>query len=461
MRLFSIIFLLLPLSLLSQSWDKASVIDQAQVSAVFIDSETGKKELAFNEDKILNPASTLKVLTCLMMLDEYGENYRYETLLMYSGKLENDGTLKGDLIIKGSGDPSLGSNRYGNENSTVAFLDKCVAYAQKAGITCIDGDIVVDASEFGSDCVPHSWPYNDLGNYYAAGAWAVNINENSYKLSFNRKGNSISSMTIQPEIPKIYFKNELELGPANSGDQAYIFCAPYQDQAFIRGSIPRGTGKFSIRGSMPNAPLFLGESLQKTLEEKGIKSQGVQVEFDKSIKGKTIYTHKGVELGKMIKSALQKSINLYCEAFLLKLGDGSREKGLKFIQEKLESTNVLKDDYAFQMSDGSGLSQRNFMSSMTQASFLRKCYAKDKGVLKMLARNGYDGTLKNKFTTKSLKGKIYGKSGSMGNVRAYTGILKTNKGRELSFSVIVNNYTANYRKIDQHVEKLLLEAVKL
>ena len=212
---------------------------------------------------------------------------------------------------------------------------------------------------------------------------------------------------------------------------------------------------------MPNAPLFLGESLQETLESKGIKSQKVRVEFDNRIEGKTIYTHKGIPLEKLVKSALQKSINLYCEAFLIKLGGGDRAAGIEYIENMLEKDGILSDSYAFQMSDGSGLSQRNFMSAKTQAKFLQKQYNKDKGIIQLLAKNGYDGTLKNKFTTKSLKGKIFGKSGSMGNVRAYTGILKTNSGRELSFSIMVNNYTANYRKIDQHIEKLLLEAVKL
>ena len=461
MKYCSLLLFLLPFYLHCQTWDQAKVIDQAQVSSIFIDVKTGENLLDYNADKILNPASTLKVLTCFAMLDKFGKDFRYETTIMYRGQIENDGTLKGDLIVRGTGDPSLGSSRYGEENSTINFLNKCVAYAQKAGITCIDGDIVVDASEFGSDCVPHSWPYNDLGNYYAAGAWSVNINENSYKLNFQRKGNSITGSTFQPKIPKLYFKNELELGPANSGDQAYIFCAPYQDQAFVRGSIPKGKGQFSIRGSMPNAPLFLGESLQETLESKGIKSQKVRVEFDNSIEGKTIYTHKGIPLEKLVKSALQKSINLYCEAFLIKLGGGDRAAGIEYIENMLEKDGILSDSYAFQMSDGSGLSQRNFMSAKTQAKFLQKQYNKDKGIIQLLAKNGYDGTLKNKFTTKSLKGKIFGKSGSMGNVRAYTGILKTNSGRELSFSIMVNNYTANYRKIDQHIEKLLLEAVKL
>ncbi len=461
MKCCRLLFLILPFSVFSQAWEDHELIDQAQVSVAFLDVQTGQTKLAIHEDKVLNPASTIKLLTCLTMLDEYGESYQFETRLLYDGELEKDGTLKGNLIVQGTGDPSLGSSRYGKKNSTEAFLNSCVAYAQKAGITCIDGNIIIDASAFGSDCVPHSWPYNDLGNYYAAGAWAININENSYKLNFHRKGKSISNMTYEPSIPYVYFTNELELGPPDSGDQAYIFCSPYQNHAYIRGSIPRGNGIFSIRGSMPNAPLFLGVSLQKKLAERGISSQKVEVEMVQKKKGKLIHVHKGIPLGKMVTSALQKSINLYCEAFLLKLGNGNRAKGIDFITNSLKDKNILSSSYDFQMSDGSGLSQRNYISAMTQAKFLRYHALNNKKINQFLARNGYDGTLKNKFTSSSLKGKIYGKSGSMGNVRAYTGILETKRGSKLSFSIMVNNYMENYRKIDRHIERLLIQATSL
>ena len=454
-----VLILLLPFQLFSQNWLEHKTIKTAHASAIFIDVETGDHVIAHNEDKLLNPASTIKLLTSLMMLEEYGENFQYKTELLYSGNIERDGTLEGDLIIRGSGDPSLGSARYGEKNSMGEFLKKCVASAKRAGITCIEGNIVVDASGFGTDCVPHSWSYNDLGNYYAAGVWAVNVNENSYKLSFGRSGKKISSSTIEPNVPGMYFSNELELGPADSGDQAYIFNAPYQNHAHVRGSIPRGKGSFSIRGSIPNAPLFLGESLQITLERSNIKSQRVRVEFTKRVAGKSIYTHNGISLKRLVKSAIQKSINLYCEAFLKSLGGGSREEGISYMENKLKELKVISKDEDIQLADGSGLSQRNYVSAETLAKFLRSSYIDSPEIKNLLARNGYDGTLKNKFTSNALKGRIYGKSGSMGNVRAYTGILKTNSGKELVFSVMVNNYTSNYRDVDRHIQRLLEEAV--
>ncbi len=454
-----LIFLLFPFLAVSQDWLDHATIKDAHASAVFIDVESGKKVLGHNENKLLNPASTIKLLTSLMILNEKGENYQYETKLLYAGKIEKDGTLEGNLIIRGSGDPSLGSARYGEKNSVEAFLEKCVASAKREGITCIEGDIVVDASAFGSDCVPHTWSYNDLGNYYAAGVWGVNVNENSYKLSFQRKGKKIAGTTIQPPIPQLFFTNELELGAPDSGDQAYVFCAPYQSHAYIRGSIPRGKGNFSIRGSMPNAPLFLGVSLQKTLEDNGIKSQRVHVEFDKQITGKSIFTHNGIPLKRIVKSAIQKSINLYCESFLKTLGSGDRADGIEFMEAELKKIGAIKTEADIQLADGSGLSQRNYISANTQAEFLRKTYKSNPSIKELLARNGYDGTLKNKFVSKSLNGKIYGKSGSMGNVRAYTGILKTNSGKELAFSIMVNNYTANYRDVDNHIQRLLEKAV--
>jgi len=443
-----------------QTWQQNPSIAQAQVAYSFLDLEDNSIVAEYQQNKLLNPASTLKLLTSFIFLEKVGRDHQFETQISYNGTIEKDGTLQGDLIIFGKGDPSFASARYGEQNSMDAILDQAVLAIRKAGITCVDGDIITDASYFGSDCTPHTWQYNDLGNYYASGVWSTNINENAYKLSLKRstsiKG-STGISTIVPPVPGLYFSNELELGDANSGDQAYIFCAPYQQQAFVRGSIPIGRGDFSIRGSIPNAPMFLAQIIQTKLASIGIQSQKADVRFEKGKQGKTIWNHRGIKANRQVRSAIHKSINLYCESFLKHLGKGDREKAVKVIEDYLIKHDCLINADAIQISDGSGLSQRNFITTNTMVKFI--AHINDalgsKEMQYFLARNGYDGTLKNAFTSKSLKGKIYGKSGSMGGVRAYAGILETKSGKQLAFSIIVNNYTVSSRKITQQIEALL------
>ena len=141
------------------------------------------------------------------------------------------------------------------------------------------------------------------------------------------------------------------------------------------------------------------------------------------------------------------------------MGKGKREVGIETIVLYLQSKKLISKTTDIQISDGSGLSQRNFISPETLASFLRHQTKKHgtEYVEKYLARNGYDGTLKNAFTSSTLKGRIYGKSGSMGGVRAYSGILTAKSGRKLSFSIMVNNYTAKSSEIYKQIEKLMTQ----
>lgn len=439
------------------SWHLDETVKNALVSYEFREVVTGLTVATHNENKLANPASTIKLITSFIFLDEYGEDHQYETSIWYTGKLEKDGTLKGDLIIYGTGDPSFGSGRYGKKNNMDYRVKEIVQAIKSKGITCIDGNIIVDASLFGSDCTAHTWQYNDLGNYYASGVWSTNINENAYKLQLLSSKSKVKLGNISPSIPGIYFNNELTLGDVNSGDQAYIFCAPYQKHAYVRGSIPAGQSPFTIRGAIPDVPMFFGEIIQNNLEKQGVKSMKVITSYEPLKKEKQIWNHKGMKANRQVKSAIHKSINLYCESFYKKIGEGSRELASEKMAKYLKTNKIIKSTDELQISDGSGLSQRNFISASTMTKFLihQKEKFGDEKLKYYLARNGFDGTLKNAFTIKNLKGKIYGKSGSMGGVRAYAGFIETKSGKTLAFSVMVNNYTSSSRDVYLHIQQLL------
>lgn len=445
------------------AWSESKILNAASTTFHFVDVESSKIIASHNAQKLLNPASTLKLLTSLIYLEEKGDSYRHKTTVGYKGKLSSDGVLHGDIIVNGSGDASFGSARYGNQHNLPSLTTQIVVAIKNAGITCIEGNIIVNTSPYGTDCVPHTWSYNDLGNYYACGIWGLNVNENTYELTFDRSAKSnVSLKKIDPYIPELYFNNELELGAANSGDQAYIFCAPYQKQAYIRGSIPSGKGTFSILGSIPDAPKFFSYYLAKALDINGIRSISTAVTLQNITPDKTLWEYDGAPALTQVKSAIEKSINMYCEAFLMELGKGNREKGIKFITNYLKKNKIIQSDKDINLNDGSGLSQRNYISSKVLADFLIYQYKnmpQDK-LFSILAKNGYDGTLKNAFLSGGLKGKIHGKSGSMGGVRAYSGFLETKSGKTLSFSIMVNHYTTSSSSVLKEIENLLLEVYR-
>jgi len=125
----------------------------------------------YHPDLALLPASTLKVVTTATALELLGSEFRFETVLQHPGVIEDDGTLKGDVIIKGASEISQ------------TFL-KGEGVLKDAGIQKVDGRIIGDASLFGTQFRPDSWQWNDLGNYHAAGACGLTFHRNHFSCHF-------------------------------------------------------------------------------------------------------------------------------------------------------------------------------------------------------------------------------------------------------------------------------------
>src|SRR5690606_3294637 len=109
-----------------------------------------------------------KVITAITSLDLLGADYRFETQLGYSGVINDAGILHGDIIILGSGDPTLGSERYDDTKSDL-LLSRWVQAIKSSGIKAVQGRIIAADRLYGGNTVPNGWPWVDIGNYYGAG----------------------------------------------------------------------------------------------------------------------------------------------------------------------------------------------------------------------------------------------------------------------------------------------------
>jgi D-alanyl-D-alanine carboxypeptidase/D-alanyl-D-alanine-endopeptidase (penicillin-binding protein 4) len=147
-----------------------------------LDIESKKILASHRPDKVLVPASSLKLLTTLTGIKILGSEFKFKTGLYYSGSIDDQGVLNGDLIIVGGGDPTLGSSSYDGYPNFNALLASIVNAVKNQNINCINGLVIVDESVFDSYPIAPTWQWNDLGNYYASGAWGINVNENQYLL---------------------------------------------------------------------------------------------------------------------------------------------------------------------------------------------------------------------------------------------------------------------------------------
>jgi len=435
-----------------------------------LDAKTGRLIAEFNKDKALATASTMKAVTTSTALAKLGENYTYRTVLEHDGTVTN-GVLRGNLYIKGSGDPSLGSDRFGEAYSMENILLTWVDKIKEKGITRIEGKIIGDARAFATQITPPKWTWEDIGNYYGAGACGLIMNENKYRLDLvpgKKVGDPTTVMRTLPEVD-VKFVNEIKTAGAGTGDNAYIYGVPYMDVRYLRGTIPAGRSVFSIKGSIPDPAVFCAKSLMDKLQTCGVSVGGGYSSIRKEmIEGRysysnrsRIYTHVSPPLKDIVYWTNLKSVNIFAEALLNTIGkekhaDGSTEGGLYAIDSHWKGKGV--DTKGMLIRDGSGLSPNNAMSSYHLASILAKTYNASyfQSFYNSLPIAAQSGSLKNICQGTAAAGKVRAKSGYLSGVRGYAGYAKTKSGQMLAFAVMVNNYTGSPFSMKKQLAKLMV-----
>lgn len=430
------------------------------------DSQSG--DVLFETDPQLSliPASILKVITTATALEVFGPDYRFSTTLSYSGIIRND-TLFGDLQIIGGGDPTLGSAYFPEQKN---FQEEWIGAIVSTGIKTISGNLILDASVYEPQMIPNTWIWEDLGNYFGAGASGISVFDNKYEIhlkSGDAAGSSTRITKIVPEIPNLDIRNEV-LSSDLQSDQAYVFGSPEDSRRIIRGTIPKNRNDFVVNASVPDPAALLASQFRKKLEAKQIAISG-ETKFMKAVSGetaKTVLITQSPELKEIIRITNYESVNLFAEHLLKhlafqKYGLGTTKDGCKFISEFWKEKGI--DLNGFFMNDGSGLSRFNALTANQMVSILN--YMNTKSIFssdfsESLASVG-NGTIIHFSTANFPNQSLRAKSGSMTRVRCYAGYLTSVSGRQLSFAIMLNNFSCSQREAIRKTEELLVELRKM
>lgn len=429
-----------------------------------IDVASGEELASHQADLALIPASTQKLITTAAALHYLGPDHRFTTRLRAVGEIR-DGVLHGDLYLIGGGDPSLGSPYLEGVPGRRELTARWVAAARKAGIRSVTGRVVGDGSYYGTDGVSAEWPWSDLGNYYGAGAYGLNFHENFYFLDFNQRpgvGERPLLRGPRPRVEGLRLHNELRSGPPGSGDQAYIYGAPFGNDYFVRGSIPAGSGKFTIKGSLPDPALFAAQHLQAALGEAGIAVR-LPAATDRTMgaaafrAGLLLDEYRSPPLSRLVDRTNLRSNNLYAEALLREINKAYAREAHELASTTL-ITNWLGEELGLdtapvQLLDGSGLATRNFLSARFMTAFLRTQAGKP-GFVRSIPLSGRTGNMRRFLAGKATAGRVYAKSGSLNGVRCYAGYVEHPGGRR-AFAVMVNNTTAEGRELRRAIFRVL------
>lgn len=436
------------------------VTRDASIGVLVKNLRTGEILAAHNENTVLTPASTMKLISTCTALELLGGDYRFQTFLETDGSVQ-DGVLRGNLYIRGGSDPSLGSYKVGDRG----FMNKWVAALQKAGIRQIDGDIVADMTLLSAEGVNPGWVWEDIGNYYAPGIYALAYLDNTMNITLRSGavGTKAEVLTTYPDYPGIAFENQI-LCAAQNTDGAFVHGLPLDDRRFLVGTVPANQGSFGLKGDLPNPGWLLALHLKRALATAGIRVSG-EADYRVGLPARgertLLYTHSSYPLRDLVRETNMQSNNHYAEQIFRLLGTraavpASIQNALDVELQCWRGRGV--DLGSARIVDGCGLSPSNAVSprqfvdlltymngSPNQADF----YAS-------LPVSGQTGTLRGLLGGTALEGRVHAKSGTIGGVKTYAGYLEMPNGDRLAFAVMVNNSVGKMKVAQGIIARYLL-----
>ncbi len=446
-------------------------LKNASIGFVAKDIKSGEIIAAFNPDLSMMPASTQKIITTATAFEVLGKNYRFNTILQYSGTIDTiHHVLNGNIYIKGGADPTLGSI-YFDKTKKYDFIKTWIQSIIDLKIDSIEGSVIGDASKYSNEIACPKWAWEDVGNYYGAGANGLTVFDNLYELHFKSSAmpDTLATVTfIDPEIPGLVIHNEVI--SSNNPNDAFIFGAPYQYLHEVRGTIPKARNDFSIKGAIPDPAYFIAWKLQNELENSKIKCngkpntvRGLLLNGDSiTEKRQDIQIHNSPLLSEIVNITNKNSIDLFAEHLLIEIGysvkkSGSYELGLSVISDFWKLRGMDMD--GFYMFDGSGLSRSNSITPNQLVFVLNYMKTKSKNFdafYSTLPVAGKSGTLTSVGKNTSAEGVVHAKSGSVDRVRAYSGYVTTKSGRELTFCMNISNYNCTDYECRKKLEGLMI-----
>jgi len=456
-----------------QHFTKNPAIEHAHAGCSFINLDKKTPLLNYQSQKAFIPASTHKLISTAAAWLHLGKDFRFETNVFLEGK-RNGEEWDGWLVIKGGGDPGLASGIAGY-TSLKTLTDELLAVLKKAGIKRFSKGIWIDPyylpyQGMVHDNIAGGVIWEDIGNYYAAGLFGLNLNQNKFDIVFNQRPLSGDSVKIKEVFPSSIISSlnvNVISGPKGSGDLTYISPDLMDGKILVQGSIPPGNGTFTVKGSISNPPLFAGQYLKDILISNGIMCNAINIaKYPDSSTSRAIYTYQSPPLSEIIKEANQKSNNLLADGIFRAFGISS-----SFQNDRLTACDAIKsfwtergiDVTSCSFTDGSGLSRTNLQTPDFQTAVIQSIYDTDKSqeFIKSLALAGKSGTLSSFLANTTLAGKLWGKSGSMSGVMAYSGLFINAKGEHIGFSILVNHFSSKPGKVKEAIESLLMSVYEM
>lgn len=438
-----------------------------------ISLDSGKTVFEQNAQKLLKPASNAKLYTGALALDRLGPGFRIRTSLLAATRPDKSGTLRGDLVVFGRGDPTFAA-RFHNGSHTNLLSPLATALAT-AGVKRIQGDLVGDESFFRGPPTGSQWAADDLQNYYGAEVSALTVEDNTVDLIF-RPGSGAGvpcRITTLPATDYLHFDNRTRTVGRDGARDISIYRPLGENTVVVTGQLPLGGTNWIDAVTVHQPALWFVRLLEEELARRGIRVAGglrTVNWLDRDARPATnlleLASVQSPPLAEILPKMLKPSQNLYAQLLLLQAG-GSRhheinaavtteELGLAELREFLASAGIDRREVLLE--DGSGLSRGTILTPSATATLLqfmhRHRHAQE--FRDSLPLAGVDGTLRNRFKGTAAFQNVRAKTGTLRHVNTLSGYVTTKAGETLAFSFMLNNFEAATARKELDVMAVLL-----
>jgi D-alanyl-D-alanine carboxypeptidase/D-alanyl-D-alanine-endopeptidase (penicillin-binding protein 4) len=450
----------------------------AIVGIKVVSLDNGRVLFEANAQKLLRPASNMKLYTVATALDRLSPDYRFVTSVYATTRPDAAGVVHGNLTIYGRGDPSIAA-RFNNGDYFKA-IDDLATRIVAAGVRRVDGDIVGDESYFVGPKYGSGWEWEDLTWYYGAEVTPLTANDNALDL-FVKPGAAVGQpalITTGPPDPLLTIVNKVTTSAKGLKRELLVHRGLGENTITITGSIALDDTGYRGGIGISHPALLFVYLLRTSLAQKGVvitgKSRttgevqpalmtGVPVSGTNGTNGTAppfqneIATLQSVPFSLIAAQTLKPSQNLYTELILRTLGKmtpppatmstlgrTSEALGLEAVRSFLKTVGITPE--ALVLDDGSGLSRSDmvtaeasvqlltFMSKHRYASVFRDA----------LPIAGVDGTLRTRMKGTPAENNLRAKTGSLSSAASLGGYMTTAAGEKLAFTIMVNNYPRDF-----------------